>query len=203
MFDIGFWEMLVIGVMALVVLGPERLPGAIRSLISGVRSVKELANGFKQEVASHLDAHELHTNLKKAESLGMESLGKDLQKSVNELKQAAASVRKPYKNKTMQSSQQLTQSQRGNKEQDTVSQQDADAHQDTDAQHVTANQNSSVEPNVADSTSKSTNDAGLIDTDDSSITPNATNATNASNAPSKASKASENLVTKPPGKTDG
>jgi sec-independent protein translocase protein TatB len=193
MFDIGFWEMLVIGVMALVVLGPERLPGAIRSLISGIRSVKELANGFKQEVASHLDAHELHTNLKKAESLGMESLGKDLQKSVNELKQAAASVRKPYKNKTMQSSQQLTQSQRGNKEQDTGSQQDADAHQDTDAQHVTANQNSSVEPSVVDSKSNNTNDASLIDTNDSSITPN---------APSKASKASENLVTKPFDKTD-
>jgi sec-independent protein translocase protein TatB len=97
MFDIGFWEMLVIGVMALVILGPERLPGAIRSTISTIRSVKEVANGFKQEVASQLDAHELHANLKKAESLGMENLGKDLQDSVNELRAAAASVQQPYK----------------------------------------------------------------------------------------------------------
>lgn len=97
MFDIGFWEMLVIGVMALVVLGPERLPGAIRSTIATIRSVKDMANGFKQEVSSQLDAHELHTNLKKAESLGMENLGKDLQDSVNELKAAAASVQQPYK----------------------------------------------------------------------------------------------------------
>lgn len=97
MFDIGFWEMLVIGVMALVVLGPERLPGAIRSTISTIRSIKDVANGFKQEVASQLDAHELHANLKKAESLGMENLGKDLQDSVNELKAAAASVQTPYK----------------------------------------------------------------------------------------------------------
>ena len=29
MFDIGFLELLVIGVVALLVLGPERLPGAI------------------------------------------------------------------------------------------------------------------------------------------------------------------------------
>jgi sec-independent protein translocase protein TatB len=97
MFDIGFWEMLVIGVMALVVLGPERLPGAIRSTISTIRNIKELANGFKQEVATQLDVHELHANLKKAESLGMENLGKDLQDSVNELKAAAASVQQPYK----------------------------------------------------------------------------------------------------------
>ena len=97
MFDIGFWEMLVIGVMALLILGPERLPGAIRSTISTIRSIKDVANGFKQEVASQLDTHELHENLKKAESLGMKNIGKDLQNSVNELKAAAASVQQPYK----------------------------------------------------------------------------------------------------------
>jgi len=96
MFDIGFWEMLVIGVMGLLVLGPERLPGAIRSTMSAIRNIKDVANGFKQEISSQLDAHELHANLKKAESLGMENIGKDLQKSVNELKAAAASVQKPY-----------------------------------------------------------------------------------------------------------
>ena len=101
MFDIGFWEMLVIGVMALLILGPERLPGAIRSTISTIRSIKNVANGFKQEVANQLDTHELHENLKKAESLGMKNIGKDLQNSVNELKAAAASVQQPYKtNKT-------------------------------------------------------------------------------------------------------
>jgi sec-independent protein translocase protein TatB len=99
MFDIGFWEMLVIGVMALVVLGPERLPGAIRSTMNTIRSIKNVANGFKQEVSSQLDAHELHANLKKAEALGMQNLGKDLQNSVDQLKAAAASVQQPYKKK--------------------------------------------------------------------------------------------------------
>lgn len=97
MFDIGFWELLVIGIMALVILGPERLPGAIRSVVSTVRSVKQMANGFKEEVVSQLDAHELHANLKKAEELGMQNIGKDLRESVDELKAAAESVRQPYK----------------------------------------------------------------------------------------------------------
>jgi sec-independent protein translocase protein TatB len=96
MFDIGGWEIMVIGVMALVILGPERLPGAIKSTISTVRSIKQMANGFKQEVVSQLDVHELHENLKKAEQLGMENIGGDLQKSVDELKAAAASVQAPY-----------------------------------------------------------------------------------------------------------
>ena len=40
MFDIGFWELLVIGVLALLILGPERLPGAMRSTINTIRSVR-------------------------------------------------------------------------------------------------------------------------------------------------------------------
>jgi sec-independent protein translocase protein TatB len=96
MFDIGFLEMMVIGILALLVLGPERLPGAIKSCVQTIRSIKEVANGFKQEVSAQIDAHELHANLKKAEELGMKNIGKELQDSVNELKEAAASVQRPY-----------------------------------------------------------------------------------------------------------
>ncbi|MCK5263138.1 MAG: twin-arginine translocase subunit TatB, partial [Gammaproteobacteria bacterium] len=32
MFDVGFWEILMILILALVVIGPERLPGAARTL---------------------------------------------------------------------------------------------------------------------------------------------------------------------------
>lgn len=98
MFDIGFLEILVIGVLALLVLGPERLPGAIKSCVSTIRSVKQMANGFKQEVSAQFDAHELHANLKKAEEMGMQNIGSELQASVDELKAAAESVQRPYKN---------------------------------------------------------------------------------------------------------
>ncbi|CAI8206688.1 MAG: Sec-independent protein translocase protein TatB [Glaciecola sp. HTCC2999] len=97
MFDIGFWELLVIGVMALVILGPERLPGALRSTMKVVRSVKQTATGFKSEVEEQLRIHELHENLKKAENQGLTGLNPELQKSVDELKAAAASVQQPYK----------------------------------------------------------------------------------------------------------
>jgi len=97
MFDIGFWELLVIGVLALLVLGPERLPGAIRSTISTVRGVRNAATGFKQEVEHQLRVHELHENLKKAEQQGLNDISPDLKKSVDELKDAAKSVQEPYK----------------------------------------------------------------------------------------------------------
>ncbi|WP_026376441.1 Sec-independent protein translocase protein TatB [Aestuariibacter salexigens] len=97
MFDIGFWELLVIGVLALLVLGPERLPGAVRSTVRTLRSVRNMANGFKQEVEEQLRVHELHENLKKAEQQGLKDLSPELQESVDELKKAAESVNQPYK----------------------------------------------------------------------------------------------------------
>ncbi|WP_218311748.1 Sec-independent protein translocase protein TatB [Alteromonas antoniana] len=97
MFDIGFWELLVIGVLALLILGPERLPGAMRSTIKMVRSVRNTASGFKQEVEHQLRVHELHENLKKAEQQGLKDLTPELKQSVDELKDAAKSVQQPYK----------------------------------------------------------------------------------------------------------
>jgi len=99
MFDIGFWEILIIGIVALVVIGPERLPAFIRSTANTIKSIKSVANGFKQEVSEQLKTHELHENLKKAEQMGMENIGGDIKRSVDELKAAAASVQTPYKKK--------------------------------------------------------------------------------------------------------
>ena len=97
MFDNGFWEILLIGVLALVVLGPERLPGAMRSTLKTIRSVRNVASGFKEEVEHQLRVHELHENLKKAEQQGLKDLSPELKNSVDELKEAAESVQKPYK----------------------------------------------------------------------------------------------------------
>ena len=43
MFDIGFSELVVVGIVALVVLGPEKLPGAIRTatITHGLRRRKQ------------------------------------------------------------------------------------------------------------------------------------------------------------------
>lgn len=96
MFDIGFWEILLIAVIGLVVLGPQRLPGAIRGVSRTVRNVKGMAQGFRQEVEHQLRIQELHENLKKAEQQGMKDLAPELQDSVEQLQSAAKEVQKPY-----------------------------------------------------------------------------------------------------------
>ena len=99
MFDIGFFELLVIGIVALLVLGPERLPGAMRSTVKSIQSVKRMASGFRQEVEQQFKVHELHENLKKAEQQNLKNLSPELQDAVDELTNAAKSVQKPYEKK--------------------------------------------------------------------------------------------------------
>lgn len=89
----GFWEFVVIAIVATIVLGPDKLPGAIRSITRVKRQVSQMYQGFTSEVNEQLRVHELHENLKKAEQQGLDNLSPELQRSVDELKQAAESVK--------------------------------------------------------------------------------------------------------------
>ena len=59
MFDIGFSELLVIAVVALVVLGPERLPKAARFAGLWVRRARNQWDSVKQELERELHAEEI------------------------------------------------------------------------------------------------------------------------------------------------
>lgn len=96
MFDIGFWELLLIGVIGLVVLGPERLPVAIRTVRGWFTSVRQFSDGVKTELKEELRIHELHGDLKKAEDANMKNISPEIAESLKTLKDAADMVNQPY-----------------------------------------------------------------------------------------------------------
>ncbi|NIK02776.1 Sec-independent protein translocase protein TatB [Xanthomonas cannabis] len=63
MFDIGFSELALIAVVALVVLGPERLPKAARFAGLWVRRARAQWESVKQELERELEAEELKRSL--------------------------------------------------------------------------------------------------------------------------------------------
>ncbi len=91
------WELVVVLIVGLIVLGPERLPVAIRTVSRWMKTLKSVANSVKAEVNEELRIHELHENLKKAEQQNLKELSPELQDSVNELQKAAQSVTHSYK----------------------------------------------------------------------------------------------------------
>jgi sec-independent protein translocase protein TatB len=97
MFDIGFWELMLITIMGLVVLGPERLPVALRTAKSWITGVRKFSDTVKAEVTEELRIHELHSNLKKAEQTNLQNLSPEVAESLKTLQEAAAMVNEPYK----------------------------------------------------------------------------------------------------------
>lgn len=98
MFDMGFWELLLIGIISLVVLGPERLPVAIRTVRDWISSAKKFSEGVKTELKEELRINELHDNLKKAEQSDLKNLSPEVAESLKSLKEAAEMVTRPYEN---------------------------------------------------------------------------------------------------------
>ncbi len=63
MFDIGFGEMLLVCIVALLVLGPERLPGAVRHVARGIGKARAMARAASQELQRELPLEELRREL--------------------------------------------------------------------------------------------------------------------------------------------
>ena len=72
MFDIGFSELILIGVVALLVLGPERLPGAARVAGLWLRRIKRGFNSIKEDVERELGADDIRRELRNEDILEKE-----------------------------------------------------------------------------------------------------------------------------------
>ena len=93
MFDIGFSELLLVLVIGLVVLGPERLPVAVRTVAGWIRTLRAMAASVQSELSQELKLQELQDSLKKAEESGLKNLTPEIKASMDELKEAAESMK--------------------------------------------------------------------------------------------------------------
>jgi sec-independent protein translocase protein TatB len=85
MFDIGFAEMLVVGVVGLLVLGPERLPTAIRTASLWLGRLRRSFNSIKSEISRELNAEELKRDLHNdAVMESLKNAEQDLRATIND-----------------------------------------------------------------------------------------------------------------------
>lgn len=94
MFDVGFSELVLIAVVALVVLGPERLPGAARTVGALLRKARQSFESVKAEVEREVRDEELKRVLKSMPqpSEALRSLSEPLERQAGEINQAIKSV---------------------------------------------------------------------------------------------------------------
>lgn len=78
MFEIGFTELLLVSVVALLVLGPERLPVAARTLGRGLGQAKRAMTMLRDQVERELDAEAVNKEL---DALPLRQLEQDLRRA--------------------------------------------------------------------------------------------------------------------------
>jgi sec-independent protein translocase protein TatA len=74
MFNIGPWEMGLILLVALIVVGPGKLPEVAKSIGKGINEFKKVTNGYKKELQDAMDD---------IETPNKESKNKDNEKKAN------------------------------------------------------------------------------------------------------------------------
>ncbi len=97
MFDVGFWELSLIAVVALLVVGPERLPGLARSVGRWVGKARRYADHLRREIERDVHATELREMLQKPAPLddvyeALDDTKKDLAETRDALKNIEASA---------------------------------------------------------------------------------------------------------------
>ena len=75
MFDIGWQELFLIGLVTILVVGPKEIPRVLRTVMAAVRKVRGLANDFQRgidELARETELDEISRDLEKGATLDLE-----------------------------------------------------------------------------------------------------------------------------------
>ncbi|MGR9099559.1 MAG: Sec-independent protein translocase protein TatB [Gammaproteobacteria bacterium] len=64
MFDVGFWELCLVGLISLLVIGPERLPKAARIAGYWIGKTRNIIAAVKEEIKQELREEEIRQALK-------------------------------------------------------------------------------------------------------------------------------------------
>lgn len=94
MFDIGFTELLLIAVIALVVLGPERLPGAIRTTAYWIGKIKRSFQSAREELEKELDVDGIKRQIHNEQV--MKELEKTRSQVTESIKEPLETLNRPF-----------------------------------------------------------------------------------------------------------
>lgn len=93
MFDVGFSELLLLAVIALVVLGPEKLPHAARMAGAWIGRIRRTLISVQVDIENEVAAAEMRERIRKEmekarAASGVDEISRDLEGTAREIKEA-------------------------------------------------------------------------------------------------------------------
>jgi len=102
MFDIGFSELLVIGIVALIVIGPQKLPGVARTVGHLLGRLQRYVADVKADINREIELEELRKmrdSMQKAATDIQASVDQEMNKTADDLNKAVEGEKKPEEKK--------------------------------------------------------------------------------------------------------
>ncbi|MEW8471013.1 MAG: Sec-independent protein translocase protein TatB [Candidatus Thiodiazotropha sp.] len=92
MFDVGFWELTIIALVALIVIGPERLPKVSRTAGLWLGRGRRFIANVKADIDREIKAEELKEIIEKQATLAnpVHEIVEETRSDLNEIKQEAS-----------------------------------------------------------------------------------------------------------------
>jgi sec-independent protein translocase protein TatB len=96
MFDVGFWELSLIALVALLVIGPERLPKVARTAGLWIGRGRRMLASVKQDIEREIKAEELKEILdKQSRGNPLDEIVEDIKKPLEDFKHNTEEALKP------------------------------------------------------------------------------------------------------------
>lgn len=109
MFDVGFWELVIIGIVALLVLGPERLPVVARTVGLWYGKARHFVGTVKADIDRELKAEELKRIVQEqTKSEGLFDMVEEAKASLQDIRSGLESVNRPVELSSLESSSDTT-----------------------------------------------------------------------------------------------
>ena len=105
MFDVGFWELCLIGVISLLVIGPERLPKVARLAGFWLGKTRRMVAAVKIEIMEEFREEEMQQSFKKQSGRDdFKQLVEDASESIHSIKSKAIKTQDELENSQQSSS---------------------------------------------------------------------------------------------------
>lgn len=105
MFDVGFWELCLIGVISLLVIGPERLPKVARLAGFWLGKTRRMVAAVKIEIMEEFREEEIQQAMKKQSGFDdLNQLVEDAAESIHSIKAKAIKTQGELENSQSSSS---------------------------------------------------------------------------------------------------
>ena len=94
MFDFGFTEILLIAVVALLVLGPDKMPAAVRTISLWIGRMRRSFNNIKRDIEKEIGADDIRRQLRNEEIMArFDSTKQQVNKTIESVKSQTDSIK--------------------------------------------------------------------------------------------------------------